>query len=163
RLTPKPNLSKRKLRAPGSDCACAPPANSGTICECVMKLADPTKNPLNRKPANSGLGSPIVCKMLSRRAISFSAGAVTCALGGPEGVRGGCGGRGAGRAGRRRGGGGARRRDGRRSRRRRRRDRHRRSRRDDSRLACLLEPVQPLVQATNLISERLRFLRAEPL
>src|SRR6267142_4403370 len=80
RLTPKPNLSKRKLRLPGSDWDTAPPANSGTIWVCVLKFADPTKNPVKRKPPISGLGSPIVCKMLSRRSISFSAGAVTCAL-----------------------------------------------------------------------------------
>jgi hypothetical protein len=55
------------------------------------------------------------------------------------------------------------RRDDRRGSRRRRRDRRRRSRRGDSRLAGLLEPVQPLVQTTNLIPERLRFLSAEPL
>src|SRR5207253_7939014 len=79
-LTPKPNLSKRKLRLPGCDWDCAPPANSGTIWVCVLKLADPTKNPVKRKPPISGLGSPIVCRMLSRSSISFSAGAVTCAL-----------------------------------------------------------------------------------
>src|SRR5947208_1017966 len=30
-VTPRPNLSKRKFRLPGSDIACDPPANSGTI------------------------------------------------------------------------------------------------------------------------------------
>src|SRR5439155_14673152 len=73
-VTPRPNLSKRKFRLPGSDIARDPPANSGTSWGCELKLAEPTTNPVNRAPPTSGLGSPTVCKSPSRRLISLSPG-----------------------------------------------------------------------------------------
>src|SRR5262249_60760073 len=59
-----------------------------------MKLAEPTTNQVKRKPPISSLGSPTVCKILSRSSTSFSAGVVTSALIARSGAAGGAAGAG---------------------------------------------------------------------